>query len=130
MTNTESLKFIEETANAVCACYEQLGVLSITPGRQIFSNTDADGNGGRVMLYHPRFVELFGTDLKKIKLEIDRVLAGSNYPVTASIIIGRYEYAAIMSIEDAKRYFGAKTVRPLLKEDISKLMAELEADEK
>lgn len=128
MTNAESLKFVEETANAVCTCYEQLGVLSITPKGQIYPEK-GDPVGGRVMLYHPRFVDLFGTDLKRIKLEIDRVLAGSNYPVTASIIIGRYEYAAIMSIEDAKRYFGAEPVRKVLMGDISALMAELEADD-
>ena len=130
MTNTESLKFIEETANAFCTCYEQLGVLSIWPKGQIYTEK-GEPVGGRVQLYHPRFVELFGSDLRKIKLEIDRVLAvGSAYPVTASIIVGRYEYSATMSIKDAKSYFGAKTVRPLLKEDISKLMAEIEAEDK
>ena len=128
MTNTESLKFLEETANAVCACYEQLGVLSITPKGQIYTEK-GEVVGGRVQLYHPRFIELFGSDLRKIKIELDRALAGSHYPVTASIIVGRYEYSAIMSIEDAKRYFGAELVRQALLGDISALMAELEADD-
>ena len=129
MTNAESLKFLEETANAVCACYEQLGVLSIIPKGQIYPEK-GEVVGGRVMFYHPRFIELFGTDLSRIKLELDPALARSHYPVTASIIIGSYEYSAIMSIEDAKSYFGVDPVRQALIGDISALMAELEAEDK
>lgn len=129
MTNAESLKFLEETANAVCTCYEQLGVLSITPKGQIYHGK-GEVVGGRVMFYHPRFIEMFGSDLRKIKIEINLALAGSHLPVTASIIIGSYEYSAIMSIEEAKRYFGADAVRQALLGDISALMAEIEAEDK
>ena len=130
MTNAESLKFLEETANAVCTCYEQLGVLSITPKGQIYPEKGGEVVGGRVRFYHPRFIELFGSDIRKIKIEINRALAGSHLPVTASIIIGSYEYSAIMSIEEAKRYFGSDQVRKVLMGDISALMAEIEAEYK